>query len=105
MNLNENFGRALKNDEVLCRMENDTSGEKLVCLKNLNIKIGWWWLVDCGMQGTTRTDRLRMRIVTTIYITLIASSEIKEEQNLQTFLNGFSHINQHYTSGKKRVGE
>ena len=66
MNLNENFGRALKNDEVLCRMENDTAGEKLVCLKNLNIKIGWWWLVDCGMQGTTRTDRLRMRIVTTI---------------------------------------
>ena len=27
MSLNENFGRALKNDDVLCRMEDDTAGE------------------------------------------------------------------------------
>ena len=27
MNVNENFGRALKNDDVSCRMEDDTAGE------------------------------------------------------------------------------
>ena len=26
MNVNENFGRALKNDDVSCRMEDDTAG-------------------------------------------------------------------------------
>ena len=39
MNVNENFGRALKNDDVSCRMEDDTAGVITSFVQIINIRL------------------------------------------------------------------